>query len=196
VGVFQMVLDRLTMQTIYPRQNWARQVFQSPFVLWRLGLGPFIGRVILVLSATGRRSGLTRRAALEYHKMNGKKYAVSAFGTKSAWYRNILADPHVTIQSADGSERMTARRVTDDEEILDVFQVFMRRDPPITRWYLHSLGIQPDNKSILANKERIHLLRFDPTSEATPPGLDVDLAWIWPLALLWVVLFWPRRRRR
>jgi MYXO-CTERM domain-containing protein len=72
----------------------------------------------------------------------------------------------------------------------------MRRDPPITRWYLRSLGIRPESQSILENKERIHLLRFDPTEGATPPGLDVDLAWLWPVALVWLFLFFPRRRRR
>lgn len=196
MGIFQLILDRLTIQMLYPRRRWAKQAFETPLLLWRLGLGPLVGRVILVLSATGRRSGKVRRVALEFHKMNGKKYAVSAFGARSAWYRNILADPHVTIQSADGSERMTARRVTDDQELLDVFRVFMRRDPPITRWYLRSLGIQPESQSILANKERIHLLRFDPSVQLTPPGLEVDLAWVWPLAVIWWILFYPLRRRR
>ncbi len=191
----RMLLDRLTMQMIYPRTRWAKQILEGPFVLWRLGLGPAFGRIVLVLSARGRRSGLTRRVALEFHMMNGKKYVVSAFGTQAAWYRNILADPHVTVQSADGTERMIARRVSDEDELIDVLRVFIRRDPPLTRWYLHSLGIQPDSQSILANKERIHLLRFDPTSESTPPGLEVDLAWIWPLALIWLWLFRPRRRR-
>lgn len=191
----QGLIDRFTLQMIYPRARWARQVMQAPFVLWRMGLGPLFGRIILVLTVTGRRSGLPRRAVLEFHKLNGKKYAVSAFGTRSAWYRNILADPHVTIQSADGTERMTARRVSSDVELLDVLRVFMRRDPPLTRWYLRSLGIQPDTQSILENKERIHILRFDPNCEAAPSGLDVDLAWIWPLALLWLWVFRPRRRK-
>ena len=192
---FRSLIDRITMHAIYPRSRWARQVMQLPFVLWRIGLGPVFGRIILVLSATGRRSGQTRRVALEFHKMNGKKYALSAFGTRSAWYCNILADPHVTVQSADGTERMTARRVTDDDELLDVMRVFIRRDPPLIRWFLHSLGIQPESQSIIANKELIHLLRFDPTNAAAPAGLDVDLAWIWPLALIWIWLFRPRRRR-
>ncbi len=192
----QAILDRLRIQGIYPRSEWSRQAFRLPFLLWRLGLGPLFGRVILILTTTGRRSGRPRRAALEYHLVNGKKYAVSAFGTRSEWYRNILADPYVTIQSADGSEAAVARRVSDDKELLEVFRVFMRRDPPITRWYLRSLGIQPESESILANKERIHLLRFDPAEAAAPPGLEVDLAWLWPVVLLWLLLFFPRRRRR
>lgn len=195
MSIFQAILDRLTIQMLYPRRKWAKQVFQAPFVLWRLGLGPLFGRVLLVLSATGRRSGWVRRVALEYHKMNGKKYAVSAFGARSSWYRNILADPHATIQSADGSERVIVRRVTDDQELLDVLRVFLRRDAPITRWYLRSIGVPPDRQAVLENKSRIHLLRFDPSGESAPPGLDVDLAWVWPLALIWLILLRPRRRR-
>lgn len=195
-GIPRLLLDRLNIQAIYPRREGAQQFFRLPFLLWRLGLGPLVGRVILILTTTGRRSGQPRRAALEYHRMNGKKYAVSAFGARAEWYRNLLADPHATIQSADGGERVVVRRVSDDQELIDVFRVFMRRDPPITRWYLNSLGIQPEVESILANKESIHLLRFDPSSAAAPPGLDVDLAWLWPVALIWLALFFPRRRRR
>ncbi len=196
MNILEHTLDRLSIQLFYPGSDWSRQAFRLPFLLWRLGLGPLIGRIILILTTTGRRSGLPRQAGLEYHKMNGKKYAVSAFGTRSEWYRNILADPYITIQSADGTERAVARRVSDDQELLDVFRVFMRRDPPITRWYLRSLGIQPESQSILENKDRIHLLRFDPTSEAAPPGLEVDLAWLWPVGLVWLFLFFPRRRRK
>ncbi len=195
-GILRLLLERLNIQAIYPRQAGAQRFFRMPFLLWRLGLGPLVGRVILILTTTGRRSGQPRRAALEYHQMNGKKYAVSAFSVRSEWYRNLLADPHATIQSADGSERVVVRRVSDDQELINVFRVFMRRDPAITRWYLHSLGIQPEVESILANKERIHLLRFDPSDAAAPPGLDVDLAWLWPVALIWLALFFPRRRRR
>jgi deazaflavin-dependent oxidoreductase (nitroreductase family) len=105
MGLFQTFLERLNIRMIYPRREWSRQAFRLPFLLWRLGLGPLFGRVILILTTAGRRSGLPRRAAIEFHKMNGKKYAVSAFGTRAEWYRNILADPHVTIQSADGAAR-------------------------------------------------------------------------------------------
>ena len=40
------------------------------------------------------------------------------FGRRAQWYRNIEADPQVTIQTAAGAESAIARRVTDGDELL------------------------------------------------------------------------------
>ena len=102
----------------YPSNGWRRAMFRWPVQLWRLGLGPVIGRFMVLISHTGRKSGLTRRTMTELHVVNGKKYAPSGFGRRAQWYRNIEADPRVTIQTADGAESAIARRVTDDDELL------------------------------------------------------------------------------
>jgi len=173
-----------SMQAFYPRQKWAKWMVKLPLYLWRLGLGPVSGKIFLVLTTTGRKSGLPRHTMVEYHVVNGKKVAPCAFGEKSQWYKNIQADPRVTVQTADGTERMRAVRVTDDEELRAIFDTLQRRDPALLNWYLQSLGIEPTAEAVIANKERVYFIRFDPTDEPTPPGLEVDLAWLWPAILL------------
>lgn len=182
---FLKQLSNTKMQTLYPKNEIGKILFKLPIFLWRLGLGPIVGKILMIITHTGRKSGTPRQTMVEYHSMNGIKYVIAAFGVQTQWYRNILANPQVTIQTADGTEQMTAVRVTHDEELMAVVELFLHRDPPLMKWYLDSLEILPDRTSILANKDTIVFIRFDPTSAPTPRGLEVDLAWIWPALMLW-----------
>jgi deazaflavin-dependent oxidoreductase (nitroreductase family) len=163
----------------YPARRWQQLAFKAPVNLWRLGLGPIVGHVLMLISHTGRKSGLTRRTLVEYHVLEGKKYAPVAFGEQAQWYQNILANPLVTIQTAGGAQGAIATRVTDDAELVIVYNLLMRRNPVMMRWYLDSLGIRDTPEDVIAKKDRIFLLRFDPTGEPTPPPLEADLWWVW-----------------
>jgi deazaflavin-dependent oxidoreductase (nitroreductase family) len=140
-----------------------------------------IGRRFLVLTATGRKSGQPRRAALEYTVMDGKLYIVSAWGERAQWYRNVVADPHVTVQTHAGAAGMVARRVDDDAELARLFERF--RHSPVWDIYLDALCIERDAADFVAKKDRLYLLRLDSTGTPTPPPLEPDLEWVW-----WVVL--------
>ena len=58
--------------------------------------------------------------------------------------------------------------------------------PQFYESYLESMGIQPTEEDILAKKDRIYWLRFEPTDQPTPETLAADLAWVW-LATLGVL---------
>lgn len=178
------------MMAFYPRSGFGKSLWRAPLLFWRLGLGPITGKIFLVLTTRGRKSGLARHTMVEYHLVNGKKYSPCAFGVQSHWFRNIAVDPHVTIQTSDGTENAIAVRVTGDQELAAVFRVFMQRDPMLMKMYMQSLGMEPTVENITAHKEKINIFRFDPTDEAAPSGLDVDLAWLWPLALLVMAAAW------
>jgi len=182
------------MMRLYPGAGWSRVMSKAPINFWRLGLGPLTGKIFLLITTIGRVSGLPRRTMVEYHKAAGVKYAPCAFGEKADWYKNIQADPHVTIQTSDGTESAIAYRVTDEDELLAVYQVFKRRDPPLTKYYLSSLEIQDSPGDVLANKDKIIWMGFEPTDEVTPPGQEVDLAWLWPLGLLTLLVIRITRR--
>lgn len=86
----------------YPSHPALRRLFQLPIWLRRLGLGALTGRLFLILTTRGRKSGLPRHTALEYHTFKGRIYVMAAW-PKSDWYQNLLADPHVTIQTVHGT---------------------------------------------------------------------------------------------
>ncbi len=62
-------------------------------VLYAIGLGRLIGGIILLLTTTGRKSGLKRVTPLQYEKIGGDYYVGAARGVKADWVRNILAFP-------------------------------------------------------------------------------------------------------
>ncbi len=163
----------------YPASGWHKLAFKAPVHLWRLGLEPLMGKVFMLITHTGRKSGLPRRTLVEYHTAEGNKYVPCAFGERAQWYKNIVADPNVTIQTAGGAESMKARRVTEDEELRTAVNLLRWRNPKMLGWYLQSVGVEDNFKDISANKDRIHIITFDPTDEPTPPPLEADLKWVW-----------------
>jgi deazaflavin-dependent oxidoreductase (nitroreductase family) len=184
------------LQEIYPDTQIEKFIYKIPIFAWRLGLGPILGKYILIFTHIGRKTGEPRRTAVEFHTINGMKYIPCTFGVKSQWYRNLLANPRVTIQSADGTEQMIAIRVTENEELISVIDTITERNPSMMKWYLDSLNIQHNRKDILAHKQELIFLRFDPTSDPTPRGLEVDLAWIWPILLFWTLIRQPFGKKR
>ena len=183
----------------YPSGGWRKAMFKWPVQLWRLGLGPLMGKLFVLITTTGRKSGLPRHTLTEVHHMNGRKYAPSGFGRRAQWYKNIEADPHVTIQTDKGAESVVAVRVTDDEELLALLEVMVKKDgQAMLTMFFNSLDIENTPEDILAKKDRIYWLRFDPTDEPTPPPLKADLVWVWPVTAVLVLLplFFIRNRRR
>lgn len=86
-----------------------RQLYKLPILLYRLGFGPLVGKLFMILTTRGRKSGLPRHTPVEYRTYHGRKYVMVGW-PKSDWYRNILADPLVTIQTAAGTESVKAAR--------------------------------------------------------------------------------------
>jgi hypothetical protein len=127
--------------------------------------------------------------------MNGIKYVTNLFGIQSPLYRNVLANPRVSIQTSDGTEQMVAVPISQDDELITIVEWLINHDPQFIADYLHEFGMQPSRKEILLHKNDLNFLRFDPTSEPTPRGLEVDLAWIWPILLIWTILTKPKRRK-
>lgn len=178
----------------YPTSKGWQLAFKAPLILWRMGLGSLMGHHVLVITAKGRKSGLPRHTMTEFHVLNGKIYVPCAFAPKAQWYKNILADPRVTVQTWQGAEPMIARRVTGDEEFLAIIELMQKRNPVMMDWYFEDKSIEPTRAGVLAHKDDIYVLRFDPTEESTPFPMEVDLAWIWPILLLVALL--KRRKRR
>jgi deazaflavin-dependent oxidoreductase (nitroreductase family) len=72
--------------------------------------GPFLGRNLLLLRTTGARSGQPRLVPLVYSRDGERIVIVASKGgapTHPAWYRNLLADPVVTVEL--GGETFQAR---------------------------------------------------------------------------------------
>jgi deazaflavin-dependent oxidoreductase (nitroreductase family) len=180
----------------YPSGRVMQMVYRSPIWLYRLGLGPLVGRGFMILTTTGRKSCLPRRTAIEFHQHHGRKYVMVGW-TAANWYKNILANPLVTIQTAWGTERVRARRITTIEDLREAWEV--AEHSPIIQGVIKLTGLSWE--SFVAQQDRYIILTFDPTDEPTPPPLEADLRWVTLVALSSIVLSvllqrWIRTRRR
>ena len=167
----------------YPDRSILKWSFRLPILLFRLGLGPIVGQLFMILTTTGRQSGVPRLHAIEFHAFAGRKYVFSAWGGKADWYRNLQADPRVTIQTAAGVEAMRARRVTGDEDLAQAFRAF--ENNAILKSWVKALGVELTLEEFLAHRDQLFLVTFDPTNDPTPSPLPIDLKWVWlPVAVL------------
>lgn len=178
----------------YPARGWRKLMFKAPLQLWRLGFGPLMGQVMLVITHKGRKSGRPRHTMVEYYRLRGRPYVFSGWGDKSQWTKNLLADPRCTIQTADGAEGATAVRVRNDAELWEVYHLFMEHDPVLTRQFLEMYGIAEDPNDFVAKKERYYAFRFDPADAPYLPPLEADLRWVWPAAAVAVTAVWLGRK--
>lgn len=187
----QTIRERVSAIDVSPDTELGKMLYNMPVALWRLGFGPIIGRFMLILTTTGRNTGEPRRGAIEYRTLHDKKYIMTTYPEAEQWYLNILADPQVTIQTAQGSQSAMAVRVDNDVELLSVYRLFEKYKP--FKDYAQAQGFETNDEALLQNKERIFIYRFDPVARPTPPAQEVDLAWVWPALIVINAL---RKRRR
>lgn len=65
---------------------------------------------------TGRRSGRPHEVEIWFGVMDGAMYLISGNGPGADWYRNLLANPTVTVRVGDDEHEGCASPVTDPEE--------------------------------------------------------------------------------
>lgn len=119
--------------------------------LYAAGLGPIVGKIILLLTTTGRKSGQERVTPLQYEEIDGKFYLGSARGTKSDWYRNIEADSQVEVRVKKRRFRGTAETVTDPVRIADFLEIRLQRHPRMVGLLMektHGLPRRPSREQL------------------------------------------------
>ena len=166
----------------YP-ENWVlKQLFRFPILLYRLGLGKWIGKMILILSTYGRKTGKVRRAAVEYFQHKGQIYVISGFGHKPDWVQNLKTNPHVSINTDQGTIQAIARKPNTEEEWQGVIAYL--RHSPISNLSNPEMLAKLNSPEILAQIKTWPVWTFDTTDEPGPPAVKADLVWTWPLILL------------
>ena len=86
----------------HPPGKALRFGLRLPIWLYRAHLGWLLGNRFLMLTHTGRKSGLARQTVIEvvqHDKDTDTYFVVSGWGEKSDWYQNIRKYPLVTIHT-------------------------------------------------------------------------------------------------
>ena len=137
-------------------------------VLYALGLGPLIGRIILLLTTTGRKSGFKRVTPLQYEKIGDDYYLGAARGRKADWVRNIQSDPRVEIRVGAKRFEGQAEVVTEPSRFADFLEVRLQRHPHMIGLIMekaHGLPRRPSREQLegLAAEEAVvivHPVKF------------------------------------
>lgn len=107
--------------------RWMRRMNGRVARLVVRGVGP--GRVVLLLTTCGRRSGLPRVTPLQYEEIDGTYWVGSARGVQADWYRNIMANPHVEVHIKGQHLRGLAEPVCDPARVADFLALRVQRHP-------------------------------------------------------------------
>ena len=114
-----------------------------PRFLYAIGLGPIYGRLVLLLTTTGRKTGQPRITPLQYELIDGKVYIASARGTKADWYRNIQSNPEVEVRVKSRRFNGLAEPVTDLEKIADFLAYRFEKHPRVLTAITRFGGLPP-----------------------------------------------------
>ena len=112
-----------------------------PQIVYALGLGRVMGRLVLLLTTTGRKSGLKRVTPLQYEEVDSVIYLGASRGLKSDWVRNIITDPHVEIRLKARRFDGLAEVITDTAQIADFLELRLKRRPRMVRAMLKAGGL-------------------------------------------------------
>ncbi len=133
--------------------DWARMrhIQKIHRALYAVGLGPLVGKIILLLTTTGRKSGLPRVTPLQYEEINGDYYLGAARGLKADWLRNIQSNPNVEIRVGANRFRGKAEVITDPAKMADFLEVRLERHPRIIGLIMekaHGLPRRPSREQL------------------------------------------------
>jgi deazaflavin-dependent oxidoreductase (nitroreductase family) len=178
-----------------------RLVNQAVVLAYRLGLGrwftsfPKVTPQIMVLTHTGRRSGLPYKTPVAYAIVDGDVYCAVSTGERTNWLLNIKANPQVEVWLREGWWAGEAEEVTDPAQRVPLMRQVMAASGIPAR----AAGIHPvtaSDEELDSQTADFRLFRIQRKEARTGPGGPGELAWVWPLALLFLVFRVSRGRRR
>jgi deazaflavin-dependent oxidoreductase (nitroreductase family) len=150
--------------------------------IFRLGIGGLVfgdplGGWLMVLRTRGRRSGRVREVGLDYVIHDGAIYCLAGFGTKTAWLRNLEAEPRVEVLLPGRTVSGQAEVVIDQAERALVIPKVVRAAG------LASLTVDPDpwhadDARLLAAVGDVPLVRIRVPSLAAGPADPGGRLWV------------------
>jgi deazaflavin-dependent oxidoreductase (nitroreductase family) len=112
-----------------------RAFLRLPIYLFQFHLGWLFGDRFLLLTHTGRKSGILRQVVLEvvkHDEESGVYYIAAAWRNKADWYLNILNTPKVKVQVGEMQFEAEANQISR-KEAADVLWDYALKYPATLR---------------------------------------------------------------
>ena len=140
-----------------------RWFFRAPIFLYRVGLGPIMGRRLIVIEHTGRTSGVPRQTALEVVRRDEESIDVAAaWGVKSDWYRNLLANPQLEVSSGSLKGAPATASVLDSETAESVYAGYVESHPKAAEALSKTVGLPLNDPTRMAATVPLVRLTLEP----------------------------------
>lgn len=123
--------------------------------------------MVLLLTTTGRKSGLPRITPLQYEEIDNVYYVGAARGKEADWVRNILANPEVSFQIGEQHIAAIARPITAPAEIADFLEYRLQRHPRMITAMLRTHGLtgKIDRPKLEAVAPRLMMVALHPKTD-------------------------------
>ncbi len=121
--------------------------------LYDSGNGWIVGRLILLLTHTGRKTGSTYVTPLQYEKLDGTYVVGAGRGPKADWFRNVQANPCVHVRVGREEFDCIAEPVTEPERVAGFLETRLKRHPLMLGLMMklaHKLPMRPSRAQLLA----------------------------------------------
>jgi deazaflavin-dependent oxidoreductase (nitroreductase family) len=164
-------IEAALLAFLVPRERpgpiW-RWLFKTPVLLYRLGLGPWIGRYILLLETTGRVTGKKRVTPLEYQSepASDAPLVMAGWGGRTDWYRNARAHPRVRVRVGKNAFSALAQPVAQEEMARFMMKITQLNPGMLKVWSRWAgFNVLPVEESILRAAAHFPGLRLVPEAE-------------------------------
>ncbi len=134
--------------------------------LYRRFLYRVAGRMLLLLTTRGRKSGKPHTVGLQYELIDGRYYLGVADGERADWYRNLCACPEVELQVGRQQLKGHAESVSDTGRVADFLQYRLKKHPLLIRAILRSdeLKGRIDRAALIKYAQGIRVVAVTPLS--------------------------------
>lgn len=164
-------IESFLMTSLVPKHRVGRffaHVFRIPLLFQRIGLEILIPSWILILTTTGRRSGLSRKTPLgfSYNPESGAYIVMSGWEGRTDWYRNAMANPKVMIW-ARGEQFTAVAEPASDLEAATILEEIIELNPKaiqmLSRW--SDVELDGSQMSLLAAAAHFPVLLLKPSAD-------------------------------
>lgn len=143
----------------------------------------------LLLTTTGRKSGLPRPTPLGYFVAEGAAWVMAGYGPSTLWYRNLIAEPRVEVL-LPGRPPLAAIAVEQlDPEVRARIIPALVRSMALPGCIVGCNPLTAPDARILELTGWVPLIRIRPDDTALAPGPDDPggRGWVWRQAVLGIV---------
>ena len=118
----------------------------------------------MLLTTTGRKTGLARVTPLQYDVIDGVYHVGAVFGLEADWVRNILADPQVEVRVKNMCFTGTAEVISEPEIVADFIQYRLDKHPRLIGLIMKLDGFKaaPTREELLEYSKNLALVRITP----------------------------------